>query len=152
ISGFSPIMGLSLTNQFKDDNDLTFFLADNETSLVGTQFPTGGTPYYDLALLDTGAAISLITNTADAGFNIQGSGFRGTHTVTVTGAGGNIDATINDPMAMFLTGLGNRTSTAPLAFNTTGFVGQSSISLATLPANSGLPNVAGIPLLSTFAT
>src|SRR5262249_31483713 len=111
-----------------------------------------GSPYYDVALLDTGAAISLITSTADAGFNVQGSGFRGTQTITVTGAGGNVDATIYDPMAMFLTGLANRTSTAPLTFSTSSMAGQSSTSLATLPPDSGLPNVAGIPLLSTFAT
>src|SRR5437870_1588340 len=98
ISGFSPFMGLSLTNRFKDENNDSFYLADKQTSLVGTQFPISGSPYYDVALLDTGAAISLITSTADAGFNIQGSGFRGTHTITVTGAGGDVDATINDPM------------------------------------------------------
>jgi hypothetical protein len=152
ISGFSPFMGLSLTNRFKDENSDSFYLADVETSLVGTQFPTSGTPYYDVALLDTGAAISLITSTADAGFNIQGSGYRGTHSVTIVGAGGNVQATINDPMAMFVTGLANRTGTAPLIFSTSNFAGQSSISLATLPPNSGLPNIAGIPLLSTFAT
>src|SRR5437868_8683518 len=152
ISGFSPFMGLSLTNRFKDENSDSFYFADKETSLVGTQFPIGGTPFYDVALLDSGAAISLITDTADASYNIQGGGFGGTNTVTVVGAGGDIDATINDPMAMFLTGLANRTTTAPLAFTTSGMAGQSSISIATLPPGSGLPNIAGIPLLSTFAT
>jgi hypothetical protein len=151
ISGFSPFMGLSLTDQFKDENDATFFLADNETSLVGTQFGVGGTPYYDVALLDTGAAASLITDAADASFNIQGAGFRGTHTQTLTGVG-DVEAIINDPMAMFVTGLANRTSTAPLAFNNSTMVGQSSVSILTLPAGSELPNVVGIPLLITFAT
>ena len=114
ISGFSPLMGLSLTNSFKNENADNFYLADRRTTLVGTQFGTSGTPFYDVALLDTGAAVSLITNAADASFNIQGAGFRGTHTLDVGGATGTVTATINDPMAMFVTGLANRTGTGPL--------------------------------------
>src|SRR5262245_34525978 len=78
ISGFSPFMGLSLTDEFKDDNDDTFYIVDQESSLVGAQLGAGGTPFYDVALLDTGAAASLITKSADTSFNMQGAGFRGT--------------------------------------------------------------------------
>lgn len=151
ISGFYAMMGLSLTNEFKDDSEDFFFVSERESSLVGTQLG-GTTPFYDIALLDTGAAISLITHAADSSFNIQGAGFRGTNTLPLGGATGIIYATINDPMSMFLTGLGNRTSTAPLAFNTSTLVGQSSISLATLPVESDLPSIIGIPFLSRYAT
>ncbi len=158
IAGFAPLVGISLTDRFKDENapGFTFFQADYETSLVGTQFGTSGTPYYDVALLDTGAAVTLITAEADAGFNIEGAGFRGDKELPLGGASGALTATINDPMAIFATGLGNRTGTAPLTFDnspaTTPFIGQSSISLATLPEESALPNILGIPFSSQYAT
>src|SRR4051794_7878716 len=76
ISGFYPFAGISLTNKFDDDSDptFTFYQADYETSYLGTPLSTTSSPHFDLALLDTGAAASLITSTADAAFNIQGAG------------------------------------------------------------------------------
>lgn len=153
IAGFAPLVGLSLTDEFKDeDNPNIFFQADLESSLVGTQFGTGGTPFYDVALIDTGAAASLITTAADASYDIQGAGFRGTHELQLGGATGFLFATINDPMAMFATGLGNRTGTAPLTLNTSTMKGQSSVSILTLPPESDLPNIVGIPFASQYAT
>ena len=103
-------MGISLTDEYEADNDpsFTFFQADLEPTLVGSQFPLGGSPYYDMALLDTGAAASLITSTADAAFDIEGAGYRGNLTLTVGGATGFLEANINNAMSLFATGLANR--------------------------------------------
>ena len=76
---------------------------------LARNWDVGGTPYYDLALFDTGAAATLITHASDAAFNIAGAGFRGTETQPIGGATGFFDATINNPMAIYATGLANRT-------------------------------------------
>ena len=152
IGGFLPMAGFGLTDEYKNQLQPLFFQSELEPSVVGTPFGTGGTPFYDLALLDTGAAVSLITTEADTAFDIDNAGFRGTQTLTLGGATGFLEATINDPMAMFVTGTANRTSTSPLDFNTSTMVGQSSVSLLTIPPESDLPNVIGIPFLSQYAT
>ncbi len=157
IAGFLPQVGLTLTDKFETDNDpeFDFFIAKKEASLSGDQFGLGGTPFYDVALLDTGAGASLITTAADSGFNVDGAGFRGTITLTIGGATGFLEANINNAMAMFATGLGNRVANSPLTFSTASpsiFKGQSSISLLTIPPESDLPNVIGIPFLSQYAT
>src|SRR3954451_7384599 len=139
ISGFYPLAGISLTSKHDDDSDpaFTFYQSDYETSYLGTPLSTTSSPYFDVALLDTGAATSLITSAADTAFNIQGKGFRGTNPLPLGGATGTLNATTNDPMALYASGVGtpNRTSAsgAPLTLNTSAMVGQSSISLATLP-------------------
>jgi hypothetical protein len=156
VSGFSPLVGISLTDEYEADNDptFTFFQADHEPTLVGSQFPLGGTPFYDMALLDTGAAASLITSTADAAFDIEGAGYRGSLTLTIGGATGFFDANINNAMSLFATGLANRTGSggASLEVNPATLVGQSSISLLTMPPESDLPNILGIPFSSQYST
>jgi hypothetical protein len=156
ISGFYPLAGISLTTKHDTDSDptFTFFQADYETSYAGTPLSTSGTPSFDVALVDTGAAATLITSAADNKFNIAGAGYRGTHELPLGGATGSLVAITNDPMAIYASGLGptNRTSLSPLTLNTGLMVGQSSISLATLPAESELPNVLGIPFSSQYAT
>jgi len=152
IGGFLPLVGLGLSDEFQNQDAALFFQSQLEPSLVGNSFGAGGTPYYDLALVDTGAAVSLITSEADAAFDIDGAGFRGTGSLTIGGATGFLQATINDPLAMFVTGTANVTGTGPLTVNTSTLVGQSSVSILTIPPESDLPNVVGIPLLSQYAT
>ena len=144
--------GISLTNNFKPDTDDDYPIADYESSIVGTQLGAGGTPHYDLALLDTGAAISLLTTASDTAFNMAGAGRHGTGTVQIGGATGNLLATVSNPLSIYATGLANRTANVPLTFNNSALVGQSSVSLATLPPASDLPNVLGIPFSSQYAT
>jgi hypothetical protein len=156
ISGFYPFAGISLTTKHDDDSDptFTFYQADYETSYLGTPLGVGGTPHFEVALVDTGAATSLITTAADAGFNIAGAGYRGTNPLPIGGATGSLVAITNDPMAIYASGLGpsNRSPSSPLTLNTGLMAGQSSISLATLPAESDLPSILGIPFSSQYAT
>jgi len=152
LGGFLPLVGLGLSDEFQDQNAPVFFQSQLEPALIGNSLGADGTPYYDLALLDTGAAVSLITAAADAAFDIDGAGFRGTGSLTIGGATGFLQATINDPLAMFVTGAANVTGTGPLAVNPSTLVGQSNVSILTIPPESDLPNVVGIPLLSQYAT
>lgn len=161
VAGFQPLVGLSLTDKFKGGSSGALqFSAEDESSLVGNQLGAGGTPFYDLALIDTGAAVSLITAAADASFAIDAplpgnsDGLRGTNVQQIGGATGFVDALISDALAMFVTGTQNRTSgpADPLTFDTNSFIGQSSVSILTLPAESDLPSIVGIPLLSRYAT
>jgi hypothetical protein len=156
ISGFYPLAGISLTTKHDTDSDptFTFYQSDYETTYSGTPLGVGNTSHFEVALVDTGAATTLITSAADTAFNIQGAGYRGTNTLPLGGATGTLVATTNDPMAIYASGLGstNRTSTSPLTLNTGLMVGQSSVSLATLPAESDLPNVLGIPFSSQYST
>jgi hypothetical protein len=156
IAGFSPLVGLTLTDRFDPETDPTFtyFYADLQNSLVGTQFGQGS-PYYDLALFDIGASVSLLSSEADAAFDVDGEGFRGGFTLPIGGATGLLEATINDAMAMFAVGLGNRMNDGPLTFNAAQpslFKGQSSVSILTFPVESDLPSVVGIPFASQFTT
>jgi hypothetical protein len=156
ISGFNPMAGISLTGKYESDSDptFTFMQADYETSYSGTPLGIGGTPHFEVALVDTGAATTLITSASDAAFNIAGAGYRGTHELPIGGATGSLIAITNDAMAIYASGLGaaNRTSTSPLTLNTGLMLGQSSISLATLPPESDLPNVLGMPFSSQYST
>lgn len=156
ISGFYPLTGISLTTKHDDDNDPTFsfFQPDYETTYSGTPLSTGNNPNFEIALIDTGAAATLITTASDAAFNVGPAGYRGTNHLSLGGASGGLVATINDPMAIYASGLSssNRTGTSPLTLNTSLMVGQSSISLATLPVESDLPNILGIPFSSQYAT
>src|SRR5688572_28677343 len=69
IGGFLPMVGIGLTDEFDDDLN-TFPTATN--GIGGTLLGAGGVPRYDVALLDTGAAVSLLTRQAfiDFGMNV----------------------------------------------------------------------------------
>src|SRR5687768_17263340 len=73
IGGFLPLVGIGLTDEF-DDDFTTFPTAT--TGVGGTLLGAGGVPRYDVALLDTGAAVSLLTRQAfiDFGMNSASPG------------------------------------------------------------------------------
>jgi hypothetical protein len=151
LGGFIPFVGIGLTDQFKDGDslDATFFIADQETSMVGTPLTGNVSPFHDLALLDTGAATHILTPQASGinGFNIDGNDFDGTNTQIIGGATGQQVLDINDPLAIFAAGLGDRASAGSgLVMNSAAFRGQSSV--ATLSARAGwtLPNILGLPM------
>ncbi len=156
IDGFLPLVAITLTDEFV--NDLDFFPYPS-TALGGSPVSSTSSQRYELALLDSGAAVSLITAAADARFNIGGSrpgnvdGFRGTETITIGGATGFLEASIGDPLGLYAAGVqGRTTSSGELAMNPTAFLGQNNTSLVTLPAESSLPNVLGLSFMSQYAT
>jgi hypothetical protein len=155
IGGFLPMVGIGLTDEFDDDLN-TFPTATN--GVGGTLLGAGGAPLYDVALLDTGAAVSLLTRQAyiNFGMNVaspgEPDGYRGTETIAIGGATGTLLADINDPHGLYASGLQHRTAAAPLAMNDALLQGQTNTSTITLPAESDLPNVLGLSYASQYAT
>jgi hypothetical protein len=154
ISGFYPFAGISLTDKFSDeDGDIT---AAPETTYSGTPLSVSGNPAFDIALIDTGAAASLITSNAESTFNLAAKGFRGTAPLPLGGATGSLTATVDNPLGVYASGVGspNRTSSSggSLTLNTSLMAGQSNESVATLPSESDLPSILGIPFSSQYAT
>lgn len=168
LGGFIPLVGLGLTREFDDlDDEVTFFIADRQDSFVGqpmgpfvTNPPT--TPYFDFALLDTGAATHILTNSAanNNHFAIAKSytgntdGFAGTNFQTIFGASGQIDLRINDPLGVYIAGLADGTSVgSTLTMDTGAMRGQSSVAiLQSLDDNDWtLPNIIGLPMAAQHA-
>jgi hypothetical protein len=155
IGGFLPVVGIALTNEFRDDLD-TF--AAPSAAPGGILLGQGGTAYYDVALLDTGAAASLLTQEAHFGFKMDGpypgepDGFYGDLDLEFDGATGSFFAKINDPVGLYAGGLQGVTGTSPLTIDHAVLEGQTNTSLVTLPAESDLPNVVGLTFASRYAT
>jgi hypothetical protein len=158
IGGFVPLVGIGLTNEFEtfdSDPDGTFFIADPSFSWGGTPLGPGTSAYFDVAILDTGAATHILTqNAASAtGFSIQAEGFRGTNFQTIFGAGGeSINLRINDPLGVYAAGLANRTGAGTsLTMNTAAMRGQTSFAMLEASAQWTLPNIIGLPMAAHHA-
>ena len=93
VGGFLPFVGIGLTDEYKDGDALDYdFFAEEAPSVGGTLLSSGGSPFFDLALLDTGANGSLLTTAAYNGFDLDGPKANSTVTVveyTVGGATGS---------------------------------------------------------------
>jgi hypothetical protein len=158
LGGFIPFVGIGMTNEHKTINDLDLgsipFIADPAFTLGAPLLGTGGNPYIDIALLDSGAATHIITQQAFAGFNIQGNGLRGTNLQEVGGATGTILMEINDAAGFYAAGFGNVTSngTTFTANNPTQLRGQTSIATLTAPSSWTLPSIVGLPMVAQHAT
>ncbi len=157
IDGFLPQVGITLTSEFNPE--LLALTPEPSTQLGGS--PLGyGSAHYDIAIVDTGAAISLLSTQADDAFNINGpypqrsDGFRGYEPQPIGGAGGLITANINDPLGLYADGLQRHTTAGDGSFALTGgpISGQTNTSMATLPADSPLPNILGLPFIGQYAT
>lgn len=155
IAGFQPLVGIGLTDEFKDANsDGTFFFSDTSLFPGGSWLNRIGEadPYFDVALLDTGAGASLITAAAHEAFDLDGNGFDGTVQQRLGGATGFFFAEVSDPLGIYAAGLADRTSTSPLAMSPEAMAGTTSVSILTLPEDSDLPNVLGLTFASQYAT
>ncbi|MEM8946421.1 MAG: retropepsin-like aspartic protease [Planctomycetota bacterium] len=151
LGGFIPFVGIGMTNEFKtlDEIDLGGipFIADPSFAPGAPLLGQGGTPFFDLALLDTGAATHIITQEAFDGFDIVGNGMRGTNIQPIGGATGIIDLEINDAAGIYTTGLGDRTAAGTtLDLDTSTLRGQTSIATLTAPDEWTLPNILGLPM------
>ncbi len=155
IGGFLPLVGIGLTDEFNDD--FNFFPVPSSFP-SGTMLGAGGTAHYDVALLDTGAAVSLLTAAAFDNFGLgsaspgEPDGYRGTGTVGIGGATGTLVAEINDPLGLYVGGLQGRSGTTPFTMNHGALAGQTNTSTITLPEESDLPNVIGLSYAGQYAT
>ncbi len=150
LGGFIPFVGIGLTDEFESqDDDLQFFVADPQTTQVGTPLGSG---FHDIALLDSGAAVHIITQSAasNSGFDVAAEGFGGINQQEIFGAtGGSIFMTIDDPLGIYAAGLGDRVSAgASLEMDPNDFRGQSSVSILEAGSDWELPNIVGLPLVA----
>ena len=157
LGGFIPFVGIGMTNESKTLEDLDLgsipFIADPELSVDAPLLGAGGTPHFELALLDTGAATHIITHEAFLGFDIQGAGLRGENIQQIGGATGFVDLEINDAAGIYTAGLGDRTGAgANLTMNANAMRGQSSFATLTAPEEGWeLPNILGLPMAAHHA-
>ncbi|TWU00387.1 hypothetical protein Pla108_13360 [Botrimarina colliarenosi] len=156
VDGFLPMVGIALTDEF--DEDFNFFPFAT-TAPSGTLLGPNGNAHYDIALLDTGAGFSLLTSKAYDDFNLDGpypgesDGFYGTESIGIGGATGQLTAQINDPFGLYVGGLQGRSSAgSSLTMSHSALSGQTNTSTITLPAESDLPNIVGLPFASQYAT
>jgi hypothetical protein len=155
IGGFFPMVGIALTDEFDDDFN-TYPVASS--TVTGELLGAGGVGHYDVALLDTGAAVSLLTSQAFDDFGLgsaspgESDGYRGTESVGIGGATGTLTADINDPLGLYVGGLQGRGGTSPLTMIESSLRGQTNTSMITLPVESDLPNVVGLSYAGQYAT
>jgi len=151
-----PLVGIGLTNEF--DDDLNFFPVPTSSPIGGDLLGAGGTPHYDLALLDTGAGVTLLTAQSFSDFGLDAAspgepdGYEGTESLPIGGATGTLEAGINDAIGLYAGGLQGRSSDSPFAMNSSALRGQTNTSTMTMPAESDLPNVLGLSYASQYAT
>ncbi|MCH2113362.1 MAG: retropepsin-like domain-containing protein [Pirellulales bacterium] len=156
LGGFIPLVGIGMTNEFKTIEEIDLggipFIADPSVAPGGPLLGVGGTPYFDLALLDTGAATHILTQDAFNGFDLLGNGMRGTNIQPVGGATGIIDLEINDAGGIYASGLGDRTAAGTqLGLASSKLRGQTSVATLTAPAEWTLPNILGLPMAAQHA-
>ncbi len=152
IGGYVPLVGFGLTDEFSGESSDDFLFAQPSVLPGGNWLSTTGSAHYDLALYDTGAQIVLLTDQARQDFGIVENGFDGTETISIGGATGLLEAVIEDPLGVYLAGLGDRTADGPLALNSFRMRGMTNTSVLSAPAASSLPNVIGLPVASQYAT
>ena len=157
IGGYQPLVVSSMTNEETAD-DLDFFAYNTDSylnnGLSGAHaLGSSASPYYRVALLDTGAQINLFTNQAINGFDFAGNNLLGTEQISIGGAGGQELITVHDVAGLYVTGFGNATGGTSLSVDTSQFVGQYNVSVAgAADPQSILPDVVGLPLISQYAT
>lgn len=157
VGGFLPLVGIGLSNEYSTEL-LDLYAAYNTAQPAAGIMFGNGSPNFDLALLDTGAGFSLLTDQAYDNFNIEGfsngtaHGFGGSETFTVAGATGTLNVSANEPLGLYASGVQNRTGGPSFAMNLSVMKGQTNTSTGTLPATSDLPNVVGLPFASRYAT
>jgi Aspartyl protease len=160
--GYLPMVGIGLSNQF--DADILALsphyheFTPTNSMMLGYGNPV--TPHFDLALLDTGAGFSLLTDQAFNDFNIDGPysvpgddpGFAGTKKLLIGGATGTLEIGVNDPLGLYASGLQNRNPGPAYSMNLSLMSGQTNTSIGQLDDTSDLPNVLGLPFIGQYST
>lgn len=151
LTGFNPFVGFGMTDESKtldaiDLGDIPF-IADPASSLGAPLLGSGGSPYFGMALFDSGAATHIFTQEAFNGLDIIGAGLQGTNKQIIGGATGQIELEINDAAGVYVAGMADRTASgASLALNQSVLRGQTSLATLTAPAEWTLPNIIGLPM------
>jgi hypothetical protein len=158
LGGFIPFVGIGMTDESKTIDDLDLgsipFIADAQDSLGAPLLGAGGSPHFELALLDTGAATHIITQAAFNGFDLLGNNLDGLNEQPITGStGSEIITIINDAAGIYAAGLGptSRNAGTTLSMKQEALRGQTSIATLTAPEEWTLPNILGLPMAAQHA-
>lgn len=144
VAGFIPQVVMGITNA-------TFNVFEWETvrqaSIVGGPLPSPGSPYYTVALLDTGANVSLLSVADRSGFALADTA----RTIELAGAGPNVvTADIMTAAGFFADGM--QALAGGPSPDTSAFVGVSNVeAIGARPDDFDLPTVMGLPF-SVFYT
>ncbi len=158
IGGFQPWVAFTLTDEFSTENqDELFFVAEvDSTYNANRALPDQGMPEFAVGLLDSGSQVNLLQWQTMLDFDLPGTGFTGTEFIPAVGVGGTELLRVEDPLGIYASGLQNATSGTPGTAldvpNLTTLRGLKSNAPATAPIDSQLPNVVGLPMMSTHTT
>lgn len=154
ISGFIPRVAVSLTNE-RTSEDSDFFAQDSSGPAANTALPSGQSPYYTLALLDSGAQAHVFRNqTLGSGsFNLLGANLQGGNTTELVGAAGSEFGINTDALGIYAAGLSAVSSDSPIVVEPNTLDGQINVSVVILDnPNSVIPDVLGMPYMSQRTT
>ncbi len=149
-----PRVGIGLSDEFVEFD----FLTTPSAGVSGTPLGSGGVPFYDYALVDTGAQVSLLSASAFSNFGLgepfpgNPDGYAGTETIDILGVGGTEQLTASDALGIYAGGLQDRVSDgASLGLDGSLLAGQINSSIGILDPSSTLQNVLGLSFLSQYA-
>lgn len=151
IDGFQPWLAVLATDKDKFDE----WDAEPSTSVLGDYLTPNPQTDYALGLLDTGAGICVLGNTASTTLGLFAAGYSTGGTVTITGVTGSVDAWVSHPFGLFFDGL-SAVNPTTLQVSDSAMVGTWNLSTAMGPEPApGAPDLVtaiGSPAAVFFAS
>ncbi|MEM8865629.1 MAG: retropepsin-like aspartic protease [Planctomycetota bacterium] len=159
IGGFIPFVGIGMTNESKtldslDLGDIPFITDPSLAVPAGVPLLSGPgqSPFFDIGLLDTGAATHIITQAAYNGFDLEFHNLDGVNIQPIGGATGVIETVINDAAGFYAAGLTPAsTDGTNYTLDRSSLRGQTSIATLTASEDWTLPNIVGLPMAAQHA-
>jgi hypothetical protein len=157
INGFVPHVVFGLTNE--DDPDAQLQEALEDQLLTGINPPGGNiwlpngtaTAKYLIATLDTGAQSHIISYADTPAFDFPGNELETFNSTEVIGASGTETVDISMPLGVYMTGLGNATTSGSTITPTGALKGHYNASvLSAAQSDSILPNIIGAPIMAQY--
>jgi len=150
IDGYVPWIAVGITDA--RDGYLEY-IANTEETVTGDYLTSTPETNYALGIFDTGAGAHTISAADAAWTGIVDEDLVTTAMVTLTGATGDVNAWVSQPLGVFFDGL-DAIDTNTLEVNDLNMVGQSNVSIVVGDINESpnMPTVVGCPLAVYFTT
>ncbi len=150
--GFSPLVAITTSDAGTNEElDWSHVL---ETGYTGNAMAGNAATNYTIGVLDTGASIDLIGAGSVEQLGVVGDRLT-SNTTTITGASGELEVPISQPMGVYAQGLSAIGDDGKLDLEQ--LYGHSNVSTVALPADSEgtdqlIPTVLGIPMLAFYTS
>ncbi len=150
--GFSPLVAVTTSDAgTTEEFDWSHVL---ESGYTGNPMAGNAATNYTIGVLDTGASIDLIGAQAVDQLGVVGERLT-SNTTTITGASGEIEVPISQPIGVYAQGFGAIGDDGRLDLDK--LYGHSNVSTVALPADSPgtdqlIPTVLGIPMLAFYTS